>query len=213
MMAIPFTSSADDSEDKPKISLTFGMGNIINEGFDGLNDSQTLRQITAVNGEDDVISLMIGYDVTPDLSLEYGMISSSEMSASFSNTSGTLHGKAFSTIGTVDLKANSRASSLYGVKWSPNNDGGFGYYAKAGIMSWDVAYTATKSGEDANDVITYDGVTKSGRFLEIDGSNAYMGLGVSYSFNKNSSLILEYMTSEIHDSNVSLSSLSWTQKF
>ena len=109
--------------------------------------------------------------------------------------------------GTVDLKAEIKDSYLFGVKFSPSTKGALGVYVKAGMLFWDVAYTAS------NAQLTYDGTAKSGRFLEVDGSDAYMGIGASYAVGKNSSFAIDYMSSEIHDSDIKGYSLTWIQSF
>ncbi|SVD43388.1 uncharacterized protein METZ01_LOCUS396242, partial [marine metagenome] len=133
--------------------------------------------------------------------------------------SGTLHGKSYSVSqgcarcstgegsGTINLKAEIDTSYLFGIKFSPSTKGALGVYAKAGMLFWDVDYTAS------NAQLIYDGTDKSGRFLEVDGSDGYVGLGVSYTVGKNSSFAFDYMLSEIHDSDVSGYSLSWIQSF
>ena len=109
--------------------------------------------------------------------------------------------------GTLDIKAAIDTSYLLGVKFSPSTKGALGVYAKAGMLFWDVDYTATGA------QLTYDGTAKSGRFLEVDGRDLYMALGVSYAVGKNSSFAFDYMSSKIHDSDIKGYSLTWIQSF
>ena len=214
-MSVPYISAAADSEKTPTASFTFGGIYLYNEGFDGL--AGTGR---TVDDEDDVTYFTVGYNVSPSLALEGGIMTDSEITSSMSaGHSGTLHGKSYSvTQGctncssgagskTLNLKAEIKDSYLFGIKFSPSTSGNLGIYAKAGMLFWDVAYTAS----NAN--ITYNGTGKSGRFLEVDGSDAYIGLGVSYAISKNSSFAIDYLSSEIHDSGISGYSLSWIQSF
>ena len=214
MMSVPYTSSAEDSEKNPTASFTFGGINLFNEGFDGLAGPGR-----TVDDEDDATYFTVGFNVSPSLALEGGVMTSSEITSSmYSGASGTLHGKSYSVsqgcggcaaggTGTVDLKAEIKDSYLLGVKFSPSTSGNLGFYAKAGMLFWDVAYTAS------NAQFIYDSTAKSGRFLEVDGSNGYVGLGMSYAISKNSSFAFDYLSSEIHDSDISGYSLSWTQSF
>ena len=214
MMSVPYTSSAADSDKTPKVSLTFGGIYLYNEGFDGLSGTSG-----TTDDEDDVTYFTVGYNVSPSLALEGGVMTSSEITSSmYSSASGTLHGKSYSVTqgcagcaaggsGTLNIKAEIDTSYLLGVKFSPSTKGALGVYAKAGMLFWDVAYTAS------NAQLTYDGTAKSGRFLEVDGSDAYIGLGVSYAIGKNSSFAIDYLSSEIHDSSISGYSLSWIQSF
>ena len=215
MMTVPYTSSAADSDKTPKASFTFGGIYLYNEGFDGLSGTSG-----TTDDEDDVTYFTVGYNVSPSLALEGGVMTSSEITSSmYSSASGTLHGKSYSitpgcnrcttgaSSGTLNLKAEIDTSYLFGVKFSPSTKGALGVYAKAGMLLWDVDYTAL------NAQFTYDGTAKSGRFLEVDGSNAYMGLGVSYAVGKNSSFAFDYMSSKIHDSDIKGYSLTWQQNF
>ena len=215
MMSVPYTSSAADSEKTPTASFTFGGINLFNEGFDGLAGAGR-----TVDDEDDATYFTVGFNVSPSLALEGGMMTSSEITSSmYSGASGTLHGKSYSvsqgcancgtgeSSGTLNLKAEIKDSYLLGVKFSAPTSGNLGIYAKAGMLFWDVAYTAS------NATFTYNGTAKTGRFLEVDGSDAYIGLGVSYAISKNSSFAVDYLSSDIHDSSISGYSLSWIQSF
>ena len=214
MMSATFNSFAADSEKTPKVSFTFGGIYLYNEGFDGL--AGTGR---TVDDEDDVTFFSVGYNISPSLFLEGGIMTDSEITSSMSQGhTGTLHGKSYSVSqscascstggsGTINLKAEIDNSYLFGVKYSASTKGALGVYAKAGMLFWDVAYTAT------NAQFTYNGTAKSGRFLEVDGSNGYVGLGMSYAISKNSSFAFEYMSSKIHDSDIKGYELSFQQNF
>ena len=209
MMSVSYTSSAAVSNETPKTSFTLGSLYLYNDGFDGLSGTGG-----TTNDEDDVTYFTVGYNISPSMALEGGVMTDSEITSSMhSGASGTLHGKTYSVSanagdpGTINLKAEIDTSYLFGVKFSPYTKGALGVYARAGMLFWDVAYTAS------NAQFTYNGTAKSGRFLELDGSDAYVGLGVSYAISKNSSFAFDYLSSEIHDSDISGYSLSWIQSF
>ena len=212
-----FTShsvNADESEENPKISLTIGASYLSNEGFGDLKGTSR-----TVNDEDDVTHFTVGYNITPSWTLEAGILSSSEISSRlYSGASGTLHGKSYSVSqgcggcstggsGTLNLKAEIDDSYMFGVKFNTNSKGSLDLYTTLGILYWNVDYTATGA------QFTYNGTAKSGRFLEVDGNDAYMGLGATYEINKNSSIAFEYLVSKIHDSRVRGTSLSFKQSF
>lgn len=209
-----FTVNADESEVNPKISLTVGASYFTNEGFDGLKGTSR-----TVNNEDDVTHFTIGYNISPSWTLEAGMLSNSEITSRlYSGASGTLHGKSYSVSqgcggceaggsGTLNLKAEIDDSFMFGVKFNTNSKGNLDLYTTLGVLYWNVDYTATGA------QFTYNGTAKSGRFLEVDGNDAYMGLGANYEINKNSSIAFEYLVSKIHDSRVRGTSLSFKQSF
>ena len=208
----PHKTLATDSDKTPTFFLTVGASYLTNDGFEGLTGPGR-----TVDGNDDATYIKVGYYVTPSLSLEGGIMNFNEITSSmYISASGTLHGKSYSVSqgcggcgkdGPLDLKGEFETSYLFGFKYSPFSSSNLGIYIKAGMLFWDVAYTATGA------QFTYDGVTKSGRFLEIDGSDAYFAAGVSYSFINNSSINFDFLSSEIHNSDISGPSLSWIQSF
>jgi hypothetical protein len=209
-----YSVNADDSEVNPKMSLTIGASYLSNEGFSDLKGTGR-----TVNDEDDVTHFTVGYNMSPRWSLEAGMLSSSQITSRlYSGASGTLHGKSYSVSqgcggcaaggsGTLNLKAEIDDSYMFGVKFNTNSKRSLDLYSTFGVLYWSVDYTAN----DAQ--LTYDGTAKSGRFLEVDGNNAYMGLGATYKINKNSSIAFEYLVSKIHDSRIRGSSLAFKQSF
>lgn len=215
MIFASFAVHANDVEDSPKLSFTIGATHLINEGFDALKGSGR-----TVDDEHGVSHFKISYNLSPTLALEAGSLSSSEITSSiYVGSSGTLHGKSYSVAvgcescatgagdGTLNLKAEIDNSYLFGVKFTAPSQGALGLYSSIGILYWDVDYTATGA------QFTYDGTAKSGRFLEVDGNDAYMGLGISYEINKNSSIAFDYSVAKIHDSRIRGSSLTWSQSF
>ena len=98
MMSVPYTSLAADSEKTPKMSVTLGGMYIYNEGFDGLTGSGG-----TTDDEDDITHFTVGYNISPSLALEGGVMTSSEITSSmYVNATGTLHGKSY-TVGGLSL--------------------------------------------------------------------------------------------------------------
>ena len=203
---ITLTVSAEDSS---KTYFSAGMMSITDKGLDELKGTGV-----TIDDNDTIANFSLGYKVSPSLALEGSIISGGEVSASLSgDESGTFQGKTYSASGTVTVKAKTDTSYLFGLKYS----GKIGSYPlslnmKAGQLFWDVDYIASASG-----TITYGGTTYSGSITEtlltVDGSDPYVGFGMSYAFSKNSSIDLDYISSEINDSDISGYSLSLVSKF
>lgn len=205
---------ADESKDNSKISFSIGALYLSNEGFDTLKGtSRTVRD------EDDATHITLGLNISPILTLEAGMLSSNVITSRlYSGASGTLHGKSYSVTqgcggcstggsGTLNLKGEIDESYMFGVKFNTPSKGDLSIFTTLGMLYWDIEYTATGA------QLTYDGTAKSGRFLEVDGSDAYMGLGATYKISKNSSIAFEYLVSKIHDSRIRGTSLAFKQSF
>jgi hypothetical protein len=170
-----------------------------------------------IDDNDTVAYFTVDYHVSPSLSFEGGIISESEVSASLpSNDSGTWHGvKSYSTSGTLTITTKTDTSYLFGVKYNPSTSGAIGVYGKAGLLFWDVDYIVSGSG-----TLTYNGSTYNSKtFLQIDGSDPYIGLGLSYAISKNTSLAFDYIstssTNAIEGVAIDLNgySLSWAHNF
>ena len=201
---LPLTVSADDSS---KTYFSAGMMNMTDEGLDGLKGTGV-----TIDDSDTVVNFSLGYKVSPSFALESSIISGGEVSASLSGgESGTLYGQTYSVSGTVTVKAKTDSSYLIGLKYS-GGSGPLSINIKAGQLFWDVDYIASVSG-----TITYAGTAYSGSgsatFHTADGSDPYLGFGMSYALSKNSSIDLDYVSSEINDSDISGYSLSWVRNF
>ena len=201
---LPLAVSADDLS---KTYFSAGMMNMTDEGLDELKGTGV-----TIDDSDTVTNFTVGYRVSPSLAFEGSIISSGEVSASLSGgESGTFHGKSYIGSGTVTVKAKTDPSYLLGLKYS-GGSGPLSINIKAGQLFWDVDYIASASG-----TITYGGTTYSGSITEtlltVDGSDPYVGFGMSYAFSKNSSIDLDYISSEINDSDISGYSLSWVRNF
>ena len=201
---IPLAVSADDLS---KTYFSVGVMNMTDKGLDGLKGTGV-----TIDDSDTVSNFSLGYKVSPSLAFEGGIISGGEVSASLSGgESGTLYGQTYSVSGTLTVKAETDPSYLFGLKYS-GGSGPLSINIKAGQLFWDVDYIASVSG-----TITYAGTAYTGAssatFKTIDGSDPYFGLGMSYAFSKNSSIDLDYISSEINDSDISGYSLSWVTNF
>jgi hypothetical protein len=209
-----FSIKAEETENISKLSFTIGAIYLSNEGFDGLKGTSR-----TVNDEDDASHFTLGFKVSPSWTFEAGSLSSSQITSRlYSGSSGTLHGKSYSVSqgcsgcttggsGTLDVRAEIEDSLMFGAKFSAPSKGALSLYTTLGMLYWDVDYYATGA------QLTYDGTAKSGRFLEVDGNDAYMGLGATYEINKNSAFAVEYIVSKIHDSRIRGTSLSFRQSF
>ena len=205
----PYISSAHDI---PKPSFTLGTMQLTDKALDDLAGTSV-----TIDDNDTVAYFTVDYHVSPSLSFEGGIISESEVSASLpSNDSGTWHGvKSYSTSGTLTITTKTDTSYLFGVKYNPSTSGAIGVYGKAGLLFWDVDYIVSGSG-----TLTYNGSTYNSKtFLQIDGSDPYIGLGLSYAISKNTSLAFDYIstssTNAIEGVAIDLNgySLSWAHNF
>jgi len=204
--AIPLVVSADDDSRKTNVSVGM-MDDITDEGLFALEGAGV-----TIDDSDTATIFTVGYKVSPNLAWEGSIITSREVSAVYTvGQSGTLSGKAYSVNGSVTVKKETSEAYLLGVKFS-GGSGPLGINIKAGQLFWDVDYIATVGG-----TLTYDGTAYSGsgsaKFLSADGSDPYLGIGISYAVGKNSSLELDYISSEIHDNDFGGYSLSWVGNF
>ena len=201
----PFTASAAEPGDA---SLTLGMVKVTDEGLDVLAG-------TGVTIDDsDTVSIITGdFYVSPNLSLEAGIITGAEVSASVSDgDSGTLYGNSYSISGTVTIKAKTDPSYLLGVKYSPPKSGPLSVYGKTGMLFWNVNGIVTVSG-----TITYAGTAYSGSssatFYSAEGSDPYIGLGMSYAIGKENSIGFDYISTEVDGADISGYGISWVRNF
>ncbi len=201
---LPLAVSADDLS---KTYFSAGMMSITDKGLDELKGTGV-----TIDDNDTIANFSLGYKVSPSLALEGSIISGGEVSASLSgDESGTFQGKTYSASGTVTVKAKTDTSYLLGLKYS-GGSGPLKINIKTGWLYWDVDYIASASG-----TITYGGTTYSGSITEtllaVDGSDLYFGIGMSYELSNNSSIDLDYISTEINNSDISGYSLSWVRNF
>ena len=208
LLTIPYVSSAHDI---PKPSFTLGVMQISDNAFDVLAGTGV-----TIDDNDTVANFTVDYYVSPSLAFEGGVITGPEVSASLpSNDSGTLHGKSYSVSGALTITAKTDTSYLFCVKYSPSSSGALGIYGKAGLLFWDVDFIVSGSG-----TLTYNGTTYNSKtFLQVDGSDPYIGLGLSYEISKNTSFAFDYITTSSTNSiegvaiDLSGYSISWLRNF
>lgn len=197
------------------IFFSFGALYLTNEGFDDLKGSGR-----TVDNNDDATYLTIGYRLRPSFDIEFGLMNLNEISSSLNNgSSGILHGKSFSVCtecsnqsggnneSPLELKGEFKTSYLFGVRYSPSLSNNIKANIKTGMLFWDTSFSASGS------KFTYDGIDKSGRFLEVNGIDPYFALGASYKRNNKSAITFNYLFSEVFDNKISGPSLSWIQNF
>ena len=202
---LPFTVSAAEPGEA---SLTLGMMKITDESLDVLAGTGV-----TIDDSDTVTNITGGFYVSPNLSLEAGIITGAEVSASVSDgDSGTLYGKTYSVSGTISITAKTDPSYMFGVKYSSPKSGPLNIYGKTGMLFWNVNYTATVSG-----TFTYAGsnysLSSSTTFHSADGSDPYIGLGMSYAIGKDNSIGFDYISTEVDDADISGYGISWVRNF
>ena len=208
LMNIPYASLAHDI---PKPTFTIGAMQITDNALDVLTGPGV-----KIDDSYTVANLTVSYYVSPNLAFESGVITSPEFSASLpNNDSGTLHGKSYSASGALTITAKTDTSYLFGVKYSPSTTDALGVYGKAGLLFWDVDFIVSGSG-----TLTYNGSTYNSKtFLQVDGSDPYIGLGLSYEISKNTSFAFDYVTTASTNAiegvalDLSGYSISWLRKF
>ena len=202
ILSTPFTVSAAEPGDA---SVTLGMIRITDEAVD------VLAGTNVTIDDSDTVNIITGaFYVSPNLAFEAGLISGAEVSASLSaNDSGTYKGNTYSLSGTATVKAESDPSYLLGVKYS--SPGPISFYGKTGMLFWNVNYTASASG-----TFTYAGsnytLSTTTTFHSADGSDPYIGLGMSYAIGKDNSINFDYISSEVDSADISGYGFSWVCK-
>ena len=205
-------SYASTAHEIPKPSFTIGVSLINDKALDGLAGTGV-----TINDNDITAYFTVDYHVSPSLSFEGGVITGHEVSASLpSSASGTWHGtKSYSTSGALTITTKTDNSYLFGVKYEPSTTGTLSVYGKAGLMFWDVDFIASGSG-----TLTYNGKTYNSKtFLQVDGSDPYIGLGLSYEISKKTSLAFDYITTASTNAiegvalDLSGYSISWVRNF
>ncbi len=204
-LILPFTSSAEESQSK-----TYFNAGMMSLSMDTLDD---LKGIATVDDEASVLSLGVGYNVSPNLALEAGILTEDEISASIaSGVSGTINGKAYTVNATATVKAKSNNTYLLGVKYSSANDGPINFNVKVGQMFWDIDYIASLSGTLIYNGTSYS-VSQDLEFDSADGNDPYFGFGMTYDLNNSSSIDLGYFASEIHGDDISGFSVAFVSNF
>ena len=205
---IPILSLAHDL---PKPTFTIGAMQINDNALDVLKGPGV-----KIDNSHTIAYLTVSYYVSTNLAFESSIISSSEFSASLpSNDSGLLHGKSYSTNGTLTITAKNDTSYLIGLKYKSALNKTIDVYGKAGLIFWTTDFIVSGGG-----TLTYNSSTHNSKtFLKVDGSDPFIDLGLSYKINKNTSLAFDFLstaaTSDQGGVAIDLSgySLSWVRNF
>ena len=223
LITSPYVASAGDTDDS-YFSVS-GM-HFTNETLDVLkvNTSDT------IDDSDNATLFTIGHNISPSFAVEGSVMTSTEVRADISEKTNSnfdspkFHGKGYyavrNTPGTGDkviIRATTDHSLLFGLKYTSPESRALTFYGKAGMMLWSVDYTVVPGtaefayGKSSNTYTDCGGCRQE--FLSETGNDLYFGFGMSYAISKKSSIDFDYMSSEIHDSNVSAFSASWVRNF
>ncbi len=186
LMFILSASNLAFAHEIPKPSINSGLVVVYDKAFDSLSGVGV-----TTDNSDIAANFSLTYPVSPSIAFEAAVLSDFEASADLPDSnSGTLHGKSYSTNGALTLKAQTDTSYLAGMKFTTSVNKPLNFYARTGLIFWDVDFKVSGSG-----TLTYNGSTyNSNSFLKVDGSDPYLGLGLSYKTNDRSSLSFDYHT-------------------
>ena len=205
-LIFPFTAAAEETESK-----TYFNAGMMFLSMDSLNDLKG----TGITIDDDatVLNFGVGYNVSPNLALEAGILTEEEISATISSgLSGTINGTAYTVNASASVKAKANNTYLLGIKYSSATESPLNFNVKAGLMFWDIDYIASLNG-----TLTYGGtnytVSQDLEFDSAKGNDPYLGFGVTYDLSDTSSFGLDYFTSKIHNDDISGFSLAYMRKF
>jgi len=179
-------SSLAFTHEIPKPSINSGLVVVYDKAFDSLSGSGV-----TIDNSDIAANFSLTYPISPSIAFEAGALSGFEASVDLpGSNSGTLHRKSYSTNGVLTLKAQTDTSYLAGMKFTTSINEPLNFYARTGLMFWEVDFKVSGSG-----TLTYNGSSfNSKSFLKVDGSDPYLGLGLSYKTNDRSSLSFDYHT-------------------
>jgi len=161
---------------------------------------------TSVDDSDNAYSIGLGYKLSDSLSVEGGYIDLGKVSAGLSGSFDTLYyGSSLSGSGT--LSATAKADGHYfGPRLNLSVTKDIDAYARVGILFWNLDATATASGS-----FTYRGTAYSASASATasdDGSDPYVGIGVSYKFNDNAAAAIDWTRYTVRDSDIDV----WSAK-
>lgn len=190
VLSLPFSASEVKTD---KIYVSSGLMIAVNEAL-------KLPSLPLTTDDLDIVSTFsIGYNLDSSFSVEFGLISPTEVSVSMPDgATGTLFGKFYfvdTSLGRkLGIKAKTDMSKLIGIKWSEtllntNAD----IYLKTGFMFWDVDYSIYGDG-----TLTYGATFAPSTFATANGNDPYFGIGVSYPVEKDISIVVDYMQSKIN---------------
>ena len=166
-----------------------------------------------IDDDDTAPMVMLGYKINDTVSLEAGVVGSSEVSASASGSaSGTLNGKSISVSAAGTVKAEADNSYMLGAAFNMPVAEKLTATARAGMLWWDVDYVASGTLN-----VTYDGTTTaiagSKKFASNDGSDVYLGVGMNYEVADDVSISADYMRTEVDGADIDAYTLSAVMRF
>ena len=174
------------AHDIPKPSINSGVIVVYDNAFNSLSGNGL-----SIDNTDIASSFILTYPISPSISFEIGALTGFKSSATISTSkSGTLHGKPYSTDGALTLKAKTSTSYLSGIKLSSSVNKPLNIHARTGLFFWEVDFSSS-----GNATLTYNGSSyNSQSFLKVDGSDPFLGIGLSYKTSAKSMLNLDYYT-------------------
>ena len=186
LLSFLLTSNVTQAHEVPKTSINAGLTIIQDNAFKSLSGANLL-----VDKNDFAAIFSLTQPISPSVAFEAGALTGFESSANITNsTSGTLHGKPYSSDGSLTLKAKTEMSYFAGMKFSTSNHESINAYVKTGLHFWEIDFSVSGSNS-----LTYNGTPySSNSFLKVDGSDPYLGLGLTYDTSNNSFIDLEYLT-------------------
>jgi hypothetical protein len=188
LLLIFLTLAANNSfaHDIPEPSLSSGVVVVYDNAFDSLSGNGL-----SIDNTDIASSFILTYPISSSISFEIGALTGFKSSANISNNkSGSFHGKPYSTDGALTLQAKTSTSYLSGIKLSSSANKSLNIHAKIGLIFWEVDFSSSGSA-----TFTYNGSPyNSESFLKVDGSDPFLGIGVSYKTSEKSMLNLDYYT-------------------
>jgi outer membrane protein W len=199
-IAALFVATASMAAMATEVGGTYVTAGVMKVTYDGLN--ALAQSGVTIDDEDTATTFTVGYQLDENLSLEAGVIGSSDVSANLSGgESGTLYGKAYSISGSITVKAETDTSYTLGAKYSSPVSENFDLYGKAGFLFWDLTGTVALDGTLTYDSTTYT-VSGSSVFYTKDGSDPYYGVGGSYKLSQDTSINLDYLKMKVDDEDV-----------
>ena len=180
------TSNITQAHEVPKTSINAGLLLIQNNAFGSLSGANL-----SVDKNDFAGIFSLNQPESPSVAFEAGALTGFESSANITKSkSGTLHGKSYSSDGALTLEAKTEMSYFAGMKFSTSNHESINAYIKTGLHFWEVDFSVSGSNS-----LTYNGTSyNSNSFLKVDGSDPYLGLGLTYNTSNKSFISFDYLT-------------------
>jgi len=175
-----------------KLYASVGYANIeVDLGIDSTS-------LYTVDAKDSALIVMIGYRLKDNLSIEGGMVGSSETSITTTDSiTGSYLGKTISIGSGLKISAEANTSWLIGGAYKIPMTDNLSINTRAGLFLWDVDYKVSGAA-------TYDGVSYgvNATIATDDGSDLYFGIGGEYEISDSLSAEFSYLNTEVGGSDV-----------